>query len=158
MTGHPAHDPGIFDVDLSLYDMMPESRVIFSRRSPSSVGILRQIEADEEDIQPPEDLTFAGTVQGLFNKPLQRRTQQNKADIAVFGAGAGFGGKRNLRSLGQQLGAIFRGLEQLDISGEPGRVRQQHPESNSRAARIVSSELRQDFHQFLLQVKLALIV
>src|SRR5262249_49777739 len=101
MTGHPAHDPGIFIVDLSLYDMMPESRVIFSRRSTTSVGMLRQIETHGGDIQRPEDLASRELVQSFFGEALQRRTQQNKADIAVFGAGAGFGGERNLHSLGQ---------------------------------------------------------
>ena len=77
-------------------------------RSSSVGGIVGfqvgwRVEAGMRKIEFGEDLTLAELVQRLAGKLFQRLAQQDKADIAVFGAGAGSGGERDMESLPESV-------------------------------------------------------
>src|SRR6185312_7829671 len=95
MSGYPAHDGGVFIVDLALNEAMAEGTVIFGRRD-CEFQVGWRIEAGMRKIEFGEDLTLAELAQGLAGKLFQRMTQQDEADVTVFGTRTGRGGERDL--------------------------------------------------------------
>src|SRR5215831_9965232 len=110
-----------------------------------------------KDIEGAKDFPFAPGIQRLLRDAFEGYTQKNESDIAVFGVVTGLRGQRHLKSLGQQVVSTSHRFKQLYIRGQPGRMSQQHAESDLRPSRITAGKFRQDFHNSPLQVKSALV-
>ena len=100
MSSNSAHDGSVFVIDLALNQAMAEGAVIFRGRDYEFLAG-RRVKAGMAEIEFGEDLTPAELVQRLAGKLLQRFTQKDKADIAVFGAGAGIGCERDVGGPGR---------------------------------------------------------
>src|SRR5438270_11523352 len=85
MSGDATHHGSVFIVDLTLNDAMAESAVIFSWWECGFPSGWR-VEAGVCKAEFGENLTLAELVQRLAGKLFQRLAEQDKADIAVFGA------------------------------------------------------------------------
>jgi len=110
MSSDPAHDKSVFVVDLALNEAMAEGAVIFRGRD-CWFFVGWRVKAGVRKVEFGEDLTLAELVQRLAGEPFQCLTQQNEADVTVFGARAGIGRKGYLESLTQQLVLVMGGLE-----------------------------------------------
>lgn len=157
MTSNTAHHGGVLVVDPAVDDGMAERAVILGGRTPCSVGIPRRIELGEQ-LKRLKNFTHTECVKRLASDDLKRLSQQDKADIAVFGPGSGIGGQRNLKGLADQLFFVARGLKELDVCRQARRVRQKHAQGDLPAARIVTGKVRKQFNERLFKLKLLPVV
>jgi hypothetical protein len=98
MASNSAENGGVFIVDFALNKAVAKSMVIFSgwdERFP----IYRWIEDSMRKSEFGEDLSLAKLVQRLARELLDDFSQQDEADVAVFGAGSRIGGQRDLQRL-----------------------------------------------------------
>src|SRR5262245_58877241 len=119
MAGHPAHDRSVFVIDLPTNYAMTESGVILSWRCQDAPRVPGGSEEDHE-LERMEYLADAELIQRLPGNMLERLSQQNKANVAVFGPGPRNGGERNRQRLLDQLLLIMGGLEQFDVGWQAG--------------------------------------
>src|ERR1051326_971577 len=162
MTGDSAHDGSIFVIDLTLNQTMAEGAVVFSRWDCEFLVGLR-VETGMRKAEFGKDLTLAELVQRLAGKLFHRLPQQDEADVTVFGTRAGIGGKGDAKGLREQLVLIMRGLKELDIGGQSGRMRQKHAKCDFLAAGIFLSggafgESGQQLDQWLVEAEQAAII
>ncbi len=161
MAGDSAHDGGIFIVDLALNQAMAEGAVIFCGRD-CGLQVGWRVEAGVRKIEFGEDFTLAELVQRLAGKLFQRLAQQDEANVTVFGARAGLGGKRDAERMVEQFVLIMGGLKELDIGRQAGGVRQKHAERDLAAgiflSRAAFGEFRQQFDQWLVEFEQAAII
>ena len=97
--------------------LVPKSPVVGCGRNLSR-ALCRRIESGVDHRQRAEYLTLAECVERFVRDPFESRSQHDKSDIAVFGAGAGIGRKGSGKSSPQKFVARLRFEEQLLVGGQ----------------------------------------
>src|SRR5580765_1551340 len=100
MSGDPAHDGGVFVIDLALDQPMAESKIVF-RGWDERFPFRWRVESHVGEIQSGKDFSTAELIEGFAGQPFQNFAQQNETDIAIFRPGAGVSGEWNPERLPQ---------------------------------------------------------
>ena len=92
------------------------------------------IEGRVRHAQRSEDFALAERVERFVGEAFERDAENNEADVAVFGAGAGGGGERRGESGSQNRFASLGTQEKLFVSRQAGAVCEQHAHGDVAAA------------------------
>src|SRR5258708_15380582 len=97
VSGNAAQYGSVFVVDFALDDPIAESLIIHGRRNVRA-NFGRRIEGGATHPQRAKNFALAEAVKRFAGDALERSAQDDEADIAVFGAGAGIGGQKACES------------------------------------------------------------
>ena len=90
-----------------------------------------------------EDFALAECVEAFVGEAFERDAENDEADVAVFGARAGSGGKRGGEGGLQKVFASLGVQKKLLVGGQAGAVREQHAQRDF-AADCIASEFGDD--------------
>jgi len=134
------HHAGIFVLHFSLNDAVAERLIVGCGGDGSSPPRWR-IERRVRHGQWPEDFVLTEAVERLVGDALERDSQDDETDVAVFGSGAGVGGEWSREGGGEKLVSRVGLQEKFFVRGQSRGLRQQHAQGDGVAAGIFSGEL-----------------
>jgi hypothetical protein len=101
MASDSAHHGGVFVIDLALNETMAEGAVTLCRGNPTPEWVRGWLEPGWKKFEPLEYFSLTELVQRLAGDFFQRLTEQDEANVAVFGVSTGIGGQRDGQRLTQ---------------------------------------------------------
>ena len=158
MASDPTHYGGVFVIDFALNESMAEGAITLGGGNPTPKWVPGWLEPGWEKLKPLKYFSLTELVQRLTGDFFQRLTEQDEANVTVFGVSTGIGGQRDDQRLIHKFIFIFRSLEQLDVSRQAGRMSKEHAECDLAAAGIVTGEAREEIDHWLLKIELATVV